>query len=172
MSVNYTQLLTYLRENQDLCISEAEWSGLSDTAYGVGGVSYYVLDETADTVRLPDTRGDYLRAYHPGFATEILNEEYPGGGDVPALNIGEWHKDAARNVTGYLKYIYMSDPYTSDEEVVGGCFKRVSSAGNRPGGSTHSRSEIYMDNSNVVLTSNENRPRTIALLPCVYIGEY
>ena len=76
---DYPELLAHLTapENAWKCKTVAAWSALSTAAGGVGGVFFYCVDEAADTIKLPDTRGDYIR-----------NAGYLGSA------VGDWHTDA------------------------------------------------------------------------------
>lgn len=61
--------------------TEVQWQLLSAAAGGIGGVPFFVLNNAADTIRLPDTRGDYVRC----------------AGNVLLPNVGDWHGDAFRS---------------------------------------------------------------------------
>ncbi len=64
-------------ENAWKCKTLTEWNALSAAAGGVGGVPYFVLDTASRIIKLPDTRGDYLRAAGSKYLQEV----------------GAWHAD-------------------------------------------------------------------------------
>lgn len=133
--------------------TETEWQDLSTMAEGVGGVPYFVLDADANTIKLPDTRGDYTRSAGSAF--------------LPV--VGDWHGDAIRNITADGLGGGHSD--TSPLNNVTGAFVRtpkVINASHVAGAADHGT--ISFDASQVVPTAEENRTRAFAMLGCVYVG--
>ena len=138
--------------------TEAQWAALRSAAGGVGGAPFFVLDTTARTIRLPDTRGDY--------------ERNTGGGTM--ANVGQWHGDAIRNLTGQAGYVPTGrGGLNAGPITVGSGTLYVAE---------HSRSNfyvgahegwagyLYFDASRLSPTAAENRTRAFGVLGCVYIG--
>lgn len=129
------------------CITLEEWIAKSDAAGGVGGVPFFVVDDIAKTIKLPDSRGDYER----------------GAGSSFLLNVGDWHPDAIRDITGQFEALYTGST---------GAFKdgtrEISWQGS--GTPTYQGSRVSFAASEVVPTAGENRVRGYALLPCVFVG--
>lgn len=145
----YPALWTYLRkeENTWKCKSQADWTALSTAAGGIGGVPFFVLDEAAKTIKLPDTRTDHI---------------YGNVGD----SIGKWENDAMRNITAWFYNNII------DFSNCGGIFYASGHANiiqtfNPSGYANH---QINLDASRAVPTAAQFRPRRIGLLPCVYVG--
>ena len=67
-------------ENAWKCKTPEEWAALSATAGGVGGAPFFVVDDEAGTIKLPDTRGDYTR----------------GAGHTLLPNVGQWIPDTVK----------------------------------------------------------------------------
>ena len=142
----------------------AQWTALSTSAGGVGGVPFFVLDQGAKTIKLPDTRGDY--------------EE---GAGFDELIVGGWHTDAQRSLTGQFAARGWNNNTT--QALISGAHAGVFCAGSLPQsivipaysttstGST-SKYPIYTDFDNSLQTpvANKNQPRAFGVLPCVYIG--
>jgi hypothetical protein len=130
------------------CITLGQWEARQAEAGGVGGVPYFVLDASAGTVKLPDTRGDY--------------EEGAGGG----LAVGGWHTDAIRNIEGTVHIISRglekaNGPFSiihSGEDIYGTGF-----------GYDHNNT-LKFSAAATVPTADKNQPRAVGVLPCVYIG--
>lgn len=67
-------------ENAWKCKTAEEWDALSAAAGGVGGAPFFVVDDAAKTIRLPDTRGDYTR----------------GAGHTLLPDVGRWIPDTVK----------------------------------------------------------------------------
>lgn len=111
---------------------------------------FFVLDEDAETVKLPDTRGDYER----------------GAGSSCLQSVGEWHGDAVRNMTG-------SHVGSDVQDAAGGVFSSGSAGwwASWGGNGTHGIGSYFFNASRQVPTASENRPRSFGILPCVFVGE-
>ena len=138
----------------------AQWTALSTAAGGVGGVPFFVLDEAAKTIKLPDTRGDYER----------------GAGSTYLSAVGAWHEDAMRDFTGELTIGGTNYPLRFNAP--SGVFEPTGSATTGMKGLTENAtnavgalySRIRITPSLQVPVSPENRTRAFAVLPCVYVG--
>lgn len=148
----YPDLWAALHEegNAWKCKTAEEWASLSEAAGGVGGVPFFVVDAEARSIRLPDTRGDYER----------------GAGSDFLPNVGDWHGDAVREVSGVVGFV---DTTTSTPS---GCFAKVTNRSNwgMGSGAGSSSGQVNFVLGNAVPTASEARTRAIALLPCVFIG--
>ncbi len=145
----YPALWSYLRQEENTwkCKSQVDWTALSTAAGGIGGVPFFVLDEAAKTIKLPDTRTDHI---------------YGNVGDA----IGKWENDAMRNITAWFYNNII------DFSNCGGIFyasghSNVIQTFNPNGYANH---QINLDASRAVPTAAQFRPRRIGLLPCVYVG--
>ncbi len=161
----YPELLAELRlaKNSWKCKTQAQWTALSNAApwAGIGGVPYFVVDISADTIRLPDTRGMYLE--DAGF---------------DGLVVGGVHGDTVRNVTGALYtpgwysvnvgVVRASGGVFSDRVSGGRCISRVSYTTETNAG--YAYQYIDLDLSTVVPTGNKVAPRAFGALGCVYVG--
>lgn len=143
-------LVAYLATRENECTTEADWQARSAAASGTGGVPFYVLDNSADTLRMPDTRGD--SPYH-GTA-------------------GTWEGDAIRNIDGYLDTIaYGTAPGASSGNPPWGGAFAVTRLGYGTSSSVKQASFRYQfDSKNVVPTDTTNHPRRIGLTWAVYAG--
>lgn len=181
VSANFPELLAYLKlpENTWMLKDEPEWQELSRAAGGIGGVWYYSLDEGADTIRLPDTRGDFSR--------DAGGRKGDGANDG-VYGVGEWHGDTIRNLKGDMG----SADYEEQPEygLLWGMSREEGAAKNSAyippdsGPFTAGRVANYtlaydpsvqgrtlaFDASLAVPTAHENRPRAGMLLGCVYVG--
>jgi len=129
--------------------TETAWQALVRTAGGKGGAPFFVLDTTARTIRLPDTRGDYVRD--------------AGGGTMP--NVGGWHGDAIREIAGVTGLSGYPDAAMS------GAFYAFTPTGSYQASRYNGGNQkLGFKASRVVPTAAEVRPRSIGLLGCVYIG--
>ncbi|MDR2947135.1 MAG: hypothetical protein LBV79_10365 [Candidatus Adiutrix sp.] len=139
--------------------SETAWQALRDEADDQKGAApFFVLDTSARTIRLPDTRGDYERC--------------AGAGTM--ASVGQWHGDAIRNITG-------SHYFGQDMDVVAprnpsGAFSYGPTVRDTQdhltwvNAVTNSWCPLKFDASEVVPTAAENRTRAFGTLGCVYIG--
>lgn len=145
---SYPMLWEHLRSSDNLwkCKTEAQWLALSTTAGGIGGVPFFVVDEAAKTIKLPDTRTDH--SY--GFS---------------GSSVGQWEGDAMRNITGSIdSYINIAS--------ASGAFQQSNYAQGIQAvdGSKVGYHQAVFNASRVVPTASQFRPRRFSLLPCVYVG--
>lgn len=150
------KLYAYLQtsEGEKRVVTEEEWQAQSQTApwNGVGGVTKFVLDTTANTIRLPDIRG--MHSSSSGYSGQV---------------VGDVLDDAIRNVTGYFGL-------TGDGWLVTatGVFSgRQTTTNANANGTTTTRWQytgVELNTSNTMPTADENRPRTLVRLGCVFVG--
>lgn len=143
----YTDLWDHLNDTNNAWKNKTldQWSALSRAASGIGGVPFFVLNETENTIKLPDTRTDHIY------------------GNVGA-SIGQWEGDAMRNLTGntdgYFNFMTAS-----------GVFSHGNYTQNIPSTiGTFGYHQLLFNAALTVPTAGQFRPRRISLLPCVYIG--
>lgn len=146
----YPELWAYLHkaENAWKCKTLAQWNALSSAAGGVGGVPFFVVDDTAKTIKLPDTRGDYSRC----------------AGSSYLQAVGAWHQDAIVNITGTL-----GGQTNEYGKKASRAFRDTFLGPNNSTGQYGVLKEDF-DASRVVRTAADNRTRTYATLGCVYVG--
>lgn len=159
-------LLKHLVDNSWKCVTEDVWQEKRKAAQesgAAGGVPYYVYDLIANTLRLPNIMGDVFKS-------------------APTSDrVGEWEGDAIRNITGEFKSVFTPSPGATwgvisknsagnadPEESVGGAFVPgdATSCGMNPL-NTITGWGLKFNASKVVPTADENRVRSILLLPCV-----
>lgn len=159
-------LLKHLVDNSWKCVTEDVWQEKRNAAQetgAAGGVPYYVYDLIANTLRLPNIMGDVFKS-------------------APTSDrVGEWEGDAIRNITGEFKSAFTPSPGATwgvisknsagnadPEESVGGAFVPgdATSCGMNPL-NTITGWGLKFNASKVVPTADENRVRSILLLPCV-----
>ena len=143
------------------CKTLLDWTALSTAAGGVGGVPFFVLDQDAKTIKLPDTRGDYER----------------GAGSSYLSAVGEWHEDAIRNIMGTIAIAVFRDsntPIALRHQATGALTptggNTLTSSVTGAAANTNTNASAQFNASLVVPTANENRTRAFAVLPCVYVG--
>ena len=180
VSTAYPELAAFLHrpEHAPLLKTEAEWQALRDAAGGIGGAWFYVLDKAADTIRLPDTRGDFVR--------DAGGRKGEGANDG-VYGVGEWHGDAIRNIEGDIGAAdYQGRPdygllYGQPKENAASnqSYAPTGTGPFIPGretplflefGNGQPGRTLAFDASLTVPTANENRPRAGMLLGCVYVG--
>lgn len=125
----------------------AEWDAMHGVAGNVGGVPFFVLDDEAKTIRLPDTRGDMFKASGRGY------EGYDG-------SVGSWHADAVRPLNDSVRTIIST---------TNGSFN-VGLSGAIGVGWIGDAGWANLDITSNVPTAPENRTRAFAMLGCVYVG--
>ena len=143
-----------LPENDLLTTSESDWQSRIH-ADGMGGAAFFVQDIPAKTLRLPDTRGDYI-----------------AGAGWKSKKVGDSDDDAMRNIkggwTGYTAV--KTAPYLGILVTNGGTNKTrwttIADSNAELG-----YSDSIFDASRVTNTDTRNHPNTIYQLPCVYIGK-
>ena len=140
----------------NLVVNETEWQNRSTAASGVGGVPLFVQNLANRTIRLPDTRGDYVRNAF--------------GGTVGS--VGAWHGDAIRNLTGTHEAVQHTMTTGANGVLYYG--PQISSGNySAAAGSTANWNAAYrigIDASRQVPTAAENRTRAYGVLGCVYLG--
>ena len=149
--VNHPELWAYLQEEDNawLLKTEAEWQELIH-ADGMGGANAFVLDTVEKTIRLPDTRGDYIAG--AGWNSKL---------------VGDCDEDAIRNISGSIgSYAFGPNTYYTEAFFNSKGFSRGSYSNTVANPSC----VIGFDASRVVPTDTRNHPATIYMLPCVYIG--
>ena len=152
--VAFPELWEALQEPRNAwkCKTLAQWTALSTAAEGVGGVPFFVLDKTAKTIKLPDTRGDYER----------------GAGSSYLSTVGNWHGDAIRNITGSIQEVCDSRNGLYGSWKIGRSSQRTT-LDNTSSGSYY-KCSVSFSAATQVPTAEENRPRSFGTLPCVYVG--
>lgn len=125
-------------------VSEAEWQNGNWGAYSAG--------DGSTTFRIPNLSGEF-----PRFLDTIGNVD-------KARKAGSPQGDAIRNIKG--------DVSNNGWGFVGSGTGAISTANKSGDGSSYADAYAYrwglsFDASRVVPTANENRPRNIALLPCI-----
>lgn len=143
-------------EGQLMCVTESAWQTLSAAAGGVGGAWKYVLNTTANTIRLPDVRGDYC--------------EFAG---FDGLSVGGWHGDAIREITGRASLGSISG-FISNAAIVEGVFtpEAVAPITHAPQTMASAGAAFLRFRASLVVpTANKNQPRAGGVIPCVYVGE-
>ena len=151
--VNHPELWAYLQEEDNawLLKTEAEWQELIH-ANGMGGANAFVLDTVEKTIRLPDTRGDYIAG--AGWNSKLVGD---CDGDAIRNMAGSWpgfnsignisNKVLISSNGGYRRYHPMTNTHDS-----------------------HTWGVNSFNASHVVPTDIRNHPATMYQLPCVYIG--
>ncbi len=138
-------------------IHENQWQEMhnADLWNGVGGVPFFVLDEVANTIRLPDTRG----MYEEGVGFDGLN------------TVGQVHSDMIRNMYGKIGiYNYSAGGFGTTCDGVFSTIEKAANVGwaSPPASGIHS--SPYFNASVQVPTGNANKPRAFTVLHCVYTG--
>lgn len=115
------------------------------TLYGPG--------DGSTTFNLPDLRGEFIRSWDAGRGVDS------------GRTLGSHQGDAIRNITGYIS----GTGQFSYFDVAHGAFGLRSAYGQwfAQGGPLAGHNDFDFDVSRVVPTATENRPRNVALLPCI-----
>ncbi len=160
IDIAYPFLLSELQkpENAWRLKTEVEYQALIHED-GVGGANAFVLDVEANTIRLPDIRGDYM-----------------AGAGWNAKVVGESDGDAIRNIIGvYDVGGGYSIGWAGRGDSTNGAFVGLNSGswGSNANGtsSVNGFGGLSLDASRVVPTDTRNHPATIYMLACVYIGK-
>lgn len=139
---DYPNLFQFASENK-LLLSESEWLNNRQGMYAQG--------DGTDTFRVPDLRGQFLRALDNGAGVDI------------GRTLGSTQEDAIRNITGQIVGIAHFGE--------GGCSGALSAEKtNIPDTNmdvtTHGSSVLShnFDASKTVPTADENRPKNVALI--------
>ena len=158
---NHPELWKHLQkpENAWKCKTEAQWHA-SIHVDGLGGVNAFVVDTAAKTIRLPDTRGDYI-----------------AGAGWKSKNVGDSDGDAIRNIIGdffqnttHAVSQFMPDTNYSYTGVFKPTHIRPASLNLDFAWGHPVAMGLGLDASLAVPTDFRNHPATIYQLPCVYIG--
>lgn len=135
-------------------VSEADWQNGNWGAYSTG--------DGSTTFRIPNLSGEF-----PRFLDTV-------GSVDKSRKAGSWQGDAIRNINGYIGLHAGNSNGVSATNCGGlsGVFNAMSKYDNWQAGSmgatgAGSLNDITIDASRVVPTAGENRPRNIALLPCI-----
>lgn len=143
-------------EGQSLCVSEEEWQALSTATYygsegwnGIGGVTKYVIDTGAKTIRVPDLRGMYAES-----------------SGLDGLSVGGVHNDMVRDASGKVE---LTGCYVASN--ASGVFKaETQSARYATGNSSTNYTAFNFQLSRVVPTGNYARPRAFGVYTAVFLG--
>lgn len=140
---DYPLLYQFAQENE-LLLSEAEWANGRQGMYSAG--------DGRGTFRVPDLRGQFLRALDEGVGVDA--------GRV----LGSRQGDAIRNITAYQAGLYSK--YIDMAPVTNGAFiKTYEQVPYQLNGSVNGKQiNLTLDASRVVPTAAENRPKNIALI--------
>jgi hypothetical protein len=113
---------------------------------------YYVLDESANTIKVPDLRGAYMAA--AGFDSQA---------------VGKTLADAIRNISGFISGVRYG-VITSTAKA----FNDASSPAQMPETAgvnpVQYMRDITLDASRIVPTATVNRPRSLTSYLCLYTG--
>lgn len=150
----YPELYEYLQtaEGQLQCITLAQWTTMSNAWSGVGGVPFFVLDTSARSIRLPDTRG-------------MLRED-AGFDGLDVLGV---HQDMIRNIVGSFPHYADSGDAANITGVFSGAQNAYAYAISSGGVQRRFQATTF-NASTKVPTGNANKPRAFGVLPCVYVG--
>jgi hypothetical protein len=151
--VDYAILWAWLQtpKGQARCVTQEEWDAMNsaDPWLGVGGVTSFVIDLGAKTIRVPDVRGMY--------------REFAG---FDGLVSGGAHGDMTRNFTG--KFSVRGCTINAYNGVFGGDSPW---AGAQPSATGYTEpAYANIDISRQVPTGNANKPRAFGAHPCLYVG--
>jgi phage-related tail fiber protein len=116
------------------------------TRYGAG--------DGSTTFNVPEGRAEFIRGLDDGRGVDV------------ARVLGSPQGDAIRNIVGYLSgagFFGFFDLGTGAMDVS----SNVSGVGISNSGSSSNYNDFTFDASRVVPTASENRPRNLALLPCI-----
>lgn len=133
----------------------ATWATLADGTTvgwnGIGGVTKFVWDKAADTLKMPD-----------------LQEMFRSSTGA-SLGVGGVHIDMMRNVTGFVRDLAQS--VSSSGSFGGALYMSTGGGGAAAGGSgVYAARSCYFDSSRVVLTGAANKPRAWGALACAFLG--
>lgn len=149
----YAALWAYVQSSGNL-VTDANWSSNNKGAFSSG--------DGSTNFRLPDYRGQFLRIFDPSNTV-----------DTDRTALGQTQGDAIRNITGTIDGV--SETFGSHTTNITGAFEKSPEQTNVGGTptSTDSGSDagfLTFDASNVVPVANENRPKNIAIVACIYAG--
>ena len=127
----------------------AIWATLADGSTvgwnGIGGVTKFVWDKAADTLKMPD-----------------LQEMFRSSTGA-SLGVGGVHIDTIRNITAS----WIGDDYL--QATTGAVYAESGVGAYGPSGNGTGK-RLYIDASRVVSTGNKNAPRAWGALACAYLG--
>ncbi|MGV7096296.1 hypothetical protein [Desulfovibrio sp. QI0434] len=131
----------------------AIWATLADGSTvgwnGIGGVTKFVWDKAADTLKMPD-----------------LQEMFRSSTGA-SLGVGGTHIDMIRPATGKVTAVYGA----AGESVMGVFYRQDNSAVHTASGYGVSYSDLYFDISRKTPVGNANKPRAWGALACCYLGQ-
>lgn len=139
-------------ENAWLLLSETAWQSKSALAGGIGGVPWFVLNDSAKTIRLPDTRGDFVR-----------------DAGLNGQSVGQWQK---------ATFVYADNTPNAPSlaTVLGHTGWEEKMGADKAGDVSYSGLSLAIIGSGGVETApaaaaGSARGRNFATLGCVYVGE-
>lgn len=141
---DFAALFAFAQQN-NLLVSEEEWSNGMQGMYSIG--------DGQMTFRIPDLRGQFIRALDDGRGFDLDR------------TLGSQQDDAIRNISGALyasEYTLRVGKNTENNLFRAGSTRRDYYIGTRQG--SEGCSHVIFDASKVVPTAPENRPKNIALI--------
>jgi len=130
----------------------ATWATLADGTTvgwnGIGGVTKFVWDKAADTLKMPD-----------------LQEMFRSSTGA-SLGVGGTHIDIIRNIVGNAPYV----AYTTASTPTGALRKHGDTSAFVSGSGSTAPIGLSFDASRVVPVGNANKPRAWGALACCYLG--
>ena len=131
----------------------ATWATLADGSTvgwnGIGGVTKFVWDKAADTLKMPD-----------------LQEMFRSSTGA-SLGVGGVHGDMTRPATGKVTAVYGA----AGESVMGVFYRQDNAAVHTASGYGVGYSDLYFDISRKTPVGNANKPRAWGALACCYLGQ-
>ena len=133
----------------------AIWATLADGSTvgwnGIGGVTKFVWDKAADTLKMPD-----------------LQEMFRSSTGA-SLGVGGAHGDMIRNITGFV--LDLAQSVASSGSFGGALYMSTGGGGAAGGGSSvYAARSCYFNSSRGVPVGAANKPRAWGALACCYLG--
>ncbi len=147
-----TRLVTLAQYN---ALHTATWATLADGTTvgwnGIGGVTKFVWDKAADTLKMPD-----------------LQEMFRSSTGA-SLGVGGAHGDMIRNITGFV--LDLAQSVASSGSFGGALYMSTGGGGAAGGGSSvYAARSCYFNSSRGVPVGAANKPRAWGALACCYLG--
>ena len=146
-----TRLVTLAQYNT---LHTATWATLADGSTvgwnGIGGVTKFVWDKAADTLKMPD-----------------LQEMFRSSTGA-SLGVGGVHGDMTRVIVGSVPSV-QTQSETASQLGTGAMTLTKTNGGNASGGSTSGT--LVINSGRVVPVGNANKPRGWGALACCYLGQ-